>query len=239
MGVACSAVTISGRAGPAGPLPRLSEIHPLAAQAPGKPGPVSRVPFPWMAPGFTHYSPSPPAGLQTPLQIAPTASGAGPGFSTGSYRAAPGSQAGLVSLAHLKKHMSATIAAGMSRHLSRAWRDSWEFRGSTPARKQNGPGWARVARSVTLTTRNSLIGPRCTPGTRACSPAACWWRSAVLAALIGFRLLKGTLHHEFHSCDRAFQYAKLNNAVPPSECRRTSRSPVVQSRVYGRSSAAR
>ena len=28
---------------------------------------------------------------------------------------------------------------------------------------------------------------------------------------IGFRLLKGTLHHEFHSCDRAFQYAKLNN----------------------------
>ena len=30
---------------------------------------------------------------------------------------------------------------------------------------------------------------------------------------IGFRLLKGTLHHEFHSCDRAFQYAKLNRCA--------------------------
>ena len=34
--------------------------------------------------------------------------------------------------------------------------------------------------------------------------------------IIGFRLLKGTLHHEFHSCDRAFQYAKLNKMVLPS-----------------------
>jgi len=33
-----------------------------------------------------------------------------------------------------------------------------------------------------------------------------------LQLIIGFRLLKGTLHHEFHSCDRAFQYAKLNKA---------------------------
>jgi len=38
-----------------------------------------------------------------------------------------------------------------------------------------------------------------------------WTETYVKEKIIELRLLKGTLHHEFHSCDRAFQYAKLNN----------------------------